>query len=131
MTPLSGGDKGGVVGGRTARRAFTCLAIAGALVSSGPPFAGASRTPAPAKPISRCDWPTWGQSNERRFDYPCPTALSPRTAKDVKQLWFFNAKDTVTATPTVADGVAYVGDWSGNFYAIRSEERRGGNGRST
>ena len=109
----------GVVGGRTARRAFTCLAIAGAIACTGAPATpGASATPAPAKPISRCDWPTWGQSNERRFAYPCQTELSAQTAKDLKQLWFFNAKDTVTATPTVVDGVAYVGDWSGNFYAI-------------
>ena len=111
--------KVGVVGGRTSGRALTCLAVAGALLSAGVPATpGAAATPTPAKPISRCDWPTWGQSNERRFAYPCPTQLSPQTAKDLKQIWFFNAKDTVTATPTVVDGVAYVGDWSGNFYAI-------------
>ena len=115
----------GVVGGRTARRAFTCLVVAGALVSAAPPVAHeASATPVPAKPISRCDWPTWGQRNERPFAYPCPTRLSPQTAKDLKQIWFFNAKDTVTATPSVVDGVAYVGDWSGNFYAIDLETGR-------
>jgi polyvinyl alcohol dehydrogenase (cytochrome) len=118
MTPLSGGEEVGAVGGRTARRAVVCLAAASTLVSSGALIAGASTTPTPAKPISRCDWPTWGQRIERPFAYPCPTRLSPETAKDLKQLWFFNAKDTVTATPSVADGVAYVGDWSGNFYAI-------------
>jgi polyvinyl alcohol dehydrogenase (cytochrome) len=116
MTPLSDSDEGGAVGGRTAKRALMCLVSAGALFATGlPPAAEAD---APSKPISRCDWPMWGQRMERPFAYPCPTKLSPQTAKDLKQLWFFNAKDTVTATPAVVGGTAYVGDWSGNFYAI-------------
>ncbi|HMF84710.1 MAG TPA: PQQ-binding-like beta-propeller repeat protein [Acidimicrobiia bacterium] len=104
--------------GRTAKRALTCLVVAGALVSFSVPGPGASATRPPTKPIGRCGWPTWGQGNERRFAYPCPTHLSPQTAKDLKQLWFFNARDTVTATPAVVGGTVYVGDWSGNFYAI-------------
>jgi polyvinyl alcohol dehydrogenase (cytochrome) len=109
------------VGGRTANRALIGLVAAGALIVAGMPVAagvGAPRSSAPAKPISRCDWPMWGQRVERPFAYPCPTELGPQTVRDLKQLWFFNAKDTVTATPAVAGGVAYVGDWSGNFYAI-------------
>jgi polyvinyl alcohol dehydrogenase (cytochrome) len=93
-----------------------CLAAAGALVSTG--VAAAAQPRSPAKPISRCDWPVWGQRMDRPFASPCPTGISAQTAKDLKQIWFFNAKDTVTATPAVVDGVAYVGDWSGNFYAI-------------
>jgi polyvinyl alcohol dehydrogenase (cytochrome) len=104
------------VGGRTARRALFGLLAAVALVGAGMPVAAGSS--APAKPISRCDWPVWGQRVERPFAYPCPTDLGPETVQELKQLWFFNAKDTVTATPAVVDGVAYVGDWSGNFYAI-------------
>jgi polyvinyl alcohol dehydrogenase (cytochrome) len=96
-----------------------CLAAAGALVSTGVTTAPEPRSP--AKPISRCDWPMWGQRIERPFASPCPTQLSTQTAKDLKQMWFFNAKDTVTATPAVVDDVAYVGDWSGNFYAIDLE----------
>jgi polyvinyl alcohol dehydrogenase (cytochrome) len=114
--------KVGAVGGRTARGALVGVVAAVALAFSGvsiaAPAAGTAPTDAAAKPIDRCDWPMWGQSIERSFAYPCPTGLSPQTAKDLKQIWFFNAKDTVTATPAVVDGVAYVGDWSGNFYAI-------------
>jgi outer membrane protein assembly factor BamB len=105
------------VGGRTAKSALIGLAAALVVVTAGLSPA-ASTVAAPAKPISRCDWPMWGQNVERPFAYPCPTELSPQTAKDLKQLWFFNAKDTVTATPAVVGGVAYVGDWSGNFYAV-------------
>jgi polyvinyl alcohol dehydrogenase (cytochrome) len=109
------------VEGRTANRALIGLVAAGALVVAGMPVAagvGAPKSSTAAKPISRCDWPMWGQRVERPFAYPCPTELGPQTVRDLKQLWFFNAKDTVTATPAVVGGVAYVGDWSGNFYAI-------------
>src|SRR4029077_14743963 len=34
------------------------------------------------------------------------------------QLWFRKTSDVVTATPAIADNVAYVGDWSGKFYAL-------------
>jgi polyvinyl alcohol dehydrogenase (cytochrome) len=114
MTPLSGGEEGGAVGGRAARGVLIGLVVALAFAAV-PAAATASAKPAP---INRCDWPMWGQNVERPFAYPCPTQLSPQTAQDLKQIWFFNAKDTVTATPAVVGGVAYLGDWSGNFYAI-------------
>jgi polyvinyl alcohol dehydrogenase (cytochrome) len=122
--------KVGAVGGRTAKSAPIGLAVALTVVSAAfstaasavaAPVDAVAPTDVSAKPISRCDWPMWGQNVERPFAYPCPTELGPGTAKDLKQLWFFNAKDTVTATPAVVDGVAYVGDWSGNFYAIDLE----------
>jgi polyvinyl alcohol dehydrogenase (cytochrome) len=114
MTPLSGGEEGGAVGGRAAKGAL--IGLVGALAFATVP--ASATMPAKAAPIDRCDWPMWGQNIERPFAYPCPTELSPQTARDLKQIWFFNAKDTVTATPAVVDGVVYVGDWSGNFYAI-------------
>src|SRR2546429_1363475 len=92
-------------------------AIASAVVLTGVP-ASASARGGPAKPSGRCGWPMWGQNAERPFADPGPAAITPQTAEDLQQIWFFNAKDTVTATPTIVDGVAYVGDWSGNFYAI-------------
>jgi polyvinyl alcohol dehydrogenase (cytochrome) len=102
------------VGYRAAKGALIGLVVALAFAA----MPAAATAPAKRAPISRCDWPTWGQNGERPFAYPCPTAIDAQTAKDLQQIWFFNAKDTVTATPAVVDGVAYVGDWSGNFYAI-------------
>ena len=108
-----GGRAGSWLIGLVVALAFT-VSPASATTTADTP----ENVPAKSKPISRCDWPTWGQSAERSFASPCPTGISPQTAQDLKQIWFFNAKDTVTATPAVVDGVAYVGDWSGNFYAI-------------
>ena len=118
MTPLSGDEGGGTVASRAVRGALMG-AVASAVVLAGVPVpASASAPDAPAKPIGRCDWPMWGQNAQRPFADPCPTEITPQTAEDLQQIWFFNAKDTVTATPTIVDGVVYVGDWSGNFYAI-------------
>lgn len=87
---------------------------------------GESTGPDPATegPIDECDWPTWGQGPARTFAYSCETEISPSTVGELRRIWFFNADDTVTATPAVVDGSVYVGDWSGNFYAIDAEDGR-------
>ncbi len=61
----------------------------------------------------------WGHGPDRTFAYPCPTDINAETVGDLRQVWFFRARDTVTASPAVVGGTAYVGDWSGNFYALR------------
>jgi polyvinyl alcohol dehydrogenase (cytochrome) len=82
------------------------------------PGCGAGDDPAAPEPIDECDWPMWGHGPDRTFSYPCETALSPGSVGDLEEAWFFNADDAVTATPAVVDGTVYVGDWSGNFYAL-------------
>ena len=105
-----------------------CTAVgAGATVLAGgssgrlrvAPASAATVGKAAAAPIDECDWPQWGHGVDRSFSYPCETQISPQTVGDLRRIWFFNAKDTVTATPAVVDGTVYVGDWSGNFYALR------------
>jgi outer membrane protein assembly factor BamB len=90
------------------------------------PACGADDDSADPGPIDECDWPMWGHGPDRTFSYPCDTALAPGTVGDLEEAWFFNAEDAVTATPAVVDGTVYVGDWSGNFYALDLEtgERR-------
>ncbi|MGH9111155.1 MAG: PQQ-binding-like beta-propeller repeat protein, partial [Acidimicrobiales bacterium] len=101
------------------RRALALPGAAGMLaLGLGLPACAGDDDPADAGAIDRCDWPMWGHGPTRTFSYPCDTAISPGTVGDLEQVWFFNAEDTVTATPAVVDGVAYVGDWSGNFYAL-------------
>ncbi|HEY6697011.1 MAG TPA: PQQ-binding-like beta-propeller repeat protein [Acidimicrobiales bacterium] len=82
------------------------------------PGCGGSDDPAAPGAIDECDWPMWGHGPGRTFSYPCDTALSPGTVGELEEAWFFNADDAVTATPAVVDGTVYVGDWSGNFYAL-------------
>lgn len=106
---------GAVVRMGVAAVAALALVAAGCSGDDGPE----GPEPAARGPIDRCDWAMWGYDADRTFSYPCDTRISPATAKDLKRIWFFNADDTVTATPAVVDGTVYVGDWSGNFYALR------------
>jgi outer membrane protein assembly factor BamB len=105
---------------RTFLRVLAAVAIgfAGASCSSG----GSSGA---AKPAARdtsldCAWPMFGRTPARTFAYPatCATDLSPATAGRLQQKWFRRTSDVVTATPAIADDTAYVGDWSGNFFAL-------------
>jgi polyvinyl alcohol dehydrogenase (cytochrome) len=82
--------------------------------SAGP----SGRTEGPLAGAGQCDWPMFGHNLERTFNYPCTTTISPDTVDQLQQAWFLNTNDVVTATPAVFRGTAYVGDWSGRFYAI-------------
>ncbi len=63
----------------------------------------------------------WGHNPARTFAYPCDTMLSDDTVADLEQVWFFNTDDVVTASPAIVESMAYVGDWSGRFYALDTE----------
>jgi outer membrane protein assembly factor BamB len=67
-----------------------------------------------------CAWPMFGRSPSRTFSYAssCDTELAPDTVGRLRQRWFVRTADVVTATPAIADDTAFVGDWSGRFYAI-------------
>ncbi len=84
------------------------------------PAASAQPTTAPLGPT--CDWPMWGHGIDRTFSYPCDSAINPDTAADLRRIWFFNTSDVVTAAPVVVNGVLYVGDWAGRFYALNAAD---------
>lgn len=46
------------------------------------------------------------------------TTLSPLTAPSITPRWGLPTTDSLTASPTIVDGVAYAGDWTGAFHAI-------------
>jgi polyvinyl alcohol dehydrogenase (cytochrome) len=85
--------------------------------------AGEARAAEPTA-IRRCDWPMWGYSVERPFATDCASEVSAATAKKLRLRWFFNTRDVVTATPAVAGGTVYAGDWSGRVYALRAKTGR-------
>lgn len=100
--------------------AMVVLAVAIIATScSGSDEAGDSPEPAATRDLE-CAWPMFGHGADRTFAYPddCATEISPATVNRLQRSWFYRTPDVVTATPAVADGVAYVGDWAGNFFAI-------------
>ena len=62
------------------------------------------------------DWPTYGHDAQHTFHGR--TTLTDGGVRTLRQSWFFPTGDAVTATPTVVDGMVYVGSWDGKFYAV-------------
>jgi polyvinyl alcohol dehydrogenase (cytochrome) len=107
---------------RTVSAALACILLV-ALSACGSTKDDSAASPpgtsdGPIAGAGQCDWPMFGHNPSRTFNYPCATDISPDTAADLQLAWFFNTDDVVTATPAVVAGNAYVGDWSGRFYAI-------------
>src|SRR3954447_18155737 len=65
------------------------------------------------------DWSSFGRGAGRTFSVPA--GCSPIDTSSVSTLvpaWFLHTTDSVTASPSVWKGTAYVGSWDGTFYAI-------------
>jgi outer membrane protein assembly factor BamB len=75
-------------------------------------------SPAPGTP-GPWDWPTYGHDAQHTFHGR--TTLTTTTVKSLRKAWVFPTGDAVTATPTVVDGVVYVGSWDDYFYAVDLE----------
>ncbi|GAC1517545.1 MAG: hypothetical protein NVS1B12_03540 [Acidimicrobiales bacterium] len=73
---------------------------------------------APAPDRSGCDWPMYGHDPARTASTDCPAAPSAATVATLVPTWFHHDADVVTATPSVAGGVVYVGAWDGRFDAL-------------
>src|SRR5215472_5528362 len=63
------------------------------------------------------DWPMYGLDSHHTFartDSP----INKANVGQMKLAWTFPTSDAVTASPTVVNGVVYVGAWDGYFYAL-------------
>ncbi|HEX6392554.1 MAG TPA: PQQ-binding-like beta-propeller repeat protein [Acidimicrobiales bacterium] len=67
---------------------------------------------------SACDWPMYGHDPTRTMSTGCSLAPTASSVSGMLPRWHIHTDDVVTASPTVYDGVVYVGDWSGKFYAL-------------
>ncbi len=96
------------------RRPLTLAALALLTIA-----AGALVLPAADAGESTCDWPMYGRDLGHHFAAPdgC-TTMSAVTAPSITPRWGMLTADSLTASPTVVDGVAYAGDWTGSFYAV-------------
>ena len=104
------------------------LALALALTGATPP--GHGTTPPegdPAGPPASvaepdCQWWKYGRELGLSFAQPDHCVdLSPTNATTLLPKWVMPAPDSVTASPSVVDGVVYVGDWQGTFYALPTD----------
>jgi outer membrane protein assembly factor BamB len=97
------------------RRAIVSLALAASLVGATCAVAAPSGQPKCASP----GWRAFGAGVVHSFNVA--TGCSPINRTTVSTLvpaWVLHTPDSVTASPAIADGVAYVGSWDGTFYAV-------------
>src|SRR3954463_15555259 len=64
-------------------------------------------------------WPSFGQSVAHGFSVAsgCST-ITKDTIATLAPAWVVHTTDSITASPAIADGTAYVGSWDGTFYAV-------------
>jgi polyvinyl alcohol dehydrogenase (cytochrome) len=65
------------------------------------------------------DWPMYGRNLLHTFSNTA-SRINPGNVAKLEPLWAFSTADAVSASPTVGDGVIYVGSWDGFFYAINA-----------
>src|SRR5690348_11504144 len=50
------------------------------------------------------------------------SAIDLSTVTSLQPAWTLSTKALMAAATTVSNGILYVGDWKGNFYAIRADD---------
>jgi glucose dehydrogenase len=65
------------------------------------------------------NWPMYGRNLLHTFSNSA-SRINPGNVANLKPLWTFPTTDAISASPTVVDGVLYVGSWDGFFYAINA-----------
>ena len=64
------------------------------------------------------DWPTYLYDQSRTGANLSETTITSGTANQLQVAWKFTTKSVVGASPTIVDGVMYIGSWDGFEYAI-------------
>jgi outer membrane protein assembly factor BamB len=96
----------------------TLIAIALTVAAVAPTGAHAAFT--------ACDWRMFGHDLGHSFaEDPSCAKISRLNASSLHAKWFMPLMNPVTAPPTVVDGVVYVGDAAGTFYALPTDPAPG------
>ena len=105
---------------RTGARRY-CMEFGGtARFQANERFSTAS-APAPASCPASVDWPTYGFDLTRNRFNPEEGLINAATVSQLDVRWFFSTGGGmafVSASPSVVDGVVYVGAWNGTMYAL-------------
>ena len=101
------------------RRRTLALAAVAAIVL----LAVTADSPAPALAVTNGgDWPAYLHDPYRTGANLNESTLSPANAASLssRRAGRFGTGDVIAASPTVSDGVIFVGSWDGNIYAINT-----------
>ena len=99
----------------TKRRALASISVAAALIGSTCAIAAPAAPPKCATP----GWRSFGAGVQHSFNVGSGcSSINTTTASTLVPSWVMHTPDSITASPAIADGTAYVGSWDGTFYAI-------------
>ncbi len=66
-----------------------------------------------------CNWPMYGHDPGHSFAQSLACAqINASNVPTLTEKWFFPTGDAITASTTVVNGIAYVGDWTGAMHAL-------------
>ena len=74
----------------------------------------------PAQTVHPSDWPMYNHDVMGTRCNPAEDKLTRDSVRGLKVKWVFPTAGDVYGTPSVVDGIVYVGDTSGTFYALTS-----------
>ena len=97
------------------RRLAVAIGVAASLVGA----TCAVATPGAGQKCATPGWRSFGAGVVHSFSVGAGcSAITTTTASTLVPAWVMHTPDSVTASPAIADGTAYVGSWDGTFYAI-------------
>src|SRR3954462_2273061 len=97
------------------RRGVLSICLATALVGT----TGALAATRSANQCTSPDWRSFGAGVVHSFSVAVNCSpITPTTVSTLVPAWELHTSDSVTASPAIADGTAFVGSWDGSFYAV-------------
>ncbi|MDB5042925.1 MAG: hypothetical protein JWN27_3651 [Candidatus Eremiobacteraeota bacterium] len=70
------------------------------------------------------DWATYAHDDRRTGFQPAPTGITRSTVGALRLHWSAALRETVTSSPIIAGGTAFIATERGNVYALRTEDGR-------
>jgi polyvinyl alcohol dehydrogenase (cytochrome) len=96
-----------------------CAVTAAVVLSfSSSPAQNLGSNPAQTVTQDPSDWPMYNHDAAGTRCNPREDKLNPDSVRGLKVKWVFPTAGDVYGTPSVVDGMVYVGDTSGTFYAL-------------
>jgi polyvinyl alcohol dehydrogenase (cytochrome) len=98
-----------------------CMQFGGMVTFKAGKRFSAKSAAAPSSCPALADWPMYGFDLKRSRFNPQQGVINGDTISRLNVRWFFSTGSgtaAVSASPSVVDGVVYVGSWNGNMYAL-------------
>jgi polyvinyl alcohol dehydrogenase (cytochrome) len=83
---------------------------------------GPSGAPTVPPDAVTASWPEFGFDAGNTRHNPDEAVITPDNVGELEELWSIDGLDGVTSTPTIVDGVVYVGDFTGAVHAYQAED---------